>query len=68
MQVEADAFDALAKMGASPLTRVLTAGGGSVNDKWTAMRQRTLGVPTQAADEVEASFGLALLGLRKYEP
>ena len=55
-------------MGASPLSRVLTAGGGSVNVRWTAMRERILGVPTQAADEVEASYGLALLGLRKYDP
>lgn len=47
--IEADAYQLLAKLGASPVTRVLTAGGGAVNDKWTAMRAAALGVPVAPA-------------------
>lgn len=65
--MEADAYTALADMGASPLTEVLTAGGGSKNPTWTAMRERLLGVPTATAENTEASYGLALLAL-KYAP
>ena len=64
-QVEADGYAALAELGASTLTEVLTAGGGSANDKWTQMRERFLSVPTSRAPNTEASYGLALLALRK---
>ena len=48
-RIEADAYQLLAKLGATPVTCVLTAGGGAVNDKWTAMRVAALGVPVAAA-------------------
>jgi len=48
-RIEAEAYHLLAKLGASPVQRVLTAGGGAVNDKWTAMRAAALGVPVAAA-------------------
>ena len=60
-QVEADGYAALKGLGASPLTDVATAGGGAANGAWTEMRQRKLGVPTRAAANAEAAFGLAIL-------
>ncbi|EFJ40231.1 hypothetical protein VOLCADRAFT_40978, partial [Volvox carteri f. nagariensis] len=60
-QVEAAAYDRLATLGASPLREVLTAGGGAVNPKWTAIRQRLLGVPVRPAAHGEACYGAALL-------
>lgn len=47
--VEARAYRLLAQLGASPVKLVLTAGGGAVNDKWTAMRAAALGVPVRPA-------------------
>ncbi|GIL57680.1 hypothetical protein Vafri_12808 [Volvox africanus] len=60
-QIEAAAYSRLAAMGASPLKEVVTAGGGAVNPKWTAIRQRLLGVPVRAAEQGEACYGAALL-------
>ncbi len=60
-RVEAEGYAALASLGASRLTRVLTSGGGAKNDKWTAMRQAMLGVPAARAPNTDAAFGAALL-------
>jgi sugar (pentulose or hexulose) kinase len=48
-RIEAEAYTLLAQLGATPVSRVLTAGGGAMNDKWTAMRAAALGVPVAAA-------------------
>lgn len=53
-QIEAQAYKLLEDLGASPVISVLTAGGGALNDKWTAMRAAALGVPVIAAKEGEA--------------
>lgn len=39
----------LKELGASEVSSVLTAGGGAVNDTWTAIRSRRLGVPVAAS-------------------
>ena len=41
-------YAALASLGASPLRRVLTSGGGANNPQWMEMRQALLGVPAPA--------------------
>ena len=56
--IEARCFALLVEEGCTPVSRVLTCGGGSKNQKWTEMRRRRLGV------EVEASFGSASLARR----
>jgi D-ribulokinase len=61
--VEAQAYQALRDLGAPPLQRVISIGGGARNGAWTAIRQRILGVPVSVAEETEASFGTALLAL-----
>jgi len=62
--VEARAYRLVAEMGASPVTRVVSCGGGASNPKWTEIRERRLGVPVTSAENGEASFGAALLGMR----
>lgn len=59
--VEALAYQALRDLGAPPLQRVISIGGGARNEAWTAIRRRILGVPVSVAEETEASFGTALL-------
>ncbi|MBR0751005.1 FGGY-family carbohydrate kinase [Bradyrhizobium jicamae] len=66
--VEALAYRQLASLGAPPLRRVVSIGGGARNDKWTAIRHRTLGVPVSVAEQTEASFGAALLALNGGPP
>ncbi len=59
--IEKRAYALLAELGATPATQVLTAGGGAKNATWTAIRQRLLGVPVQAANQDAAAYGAALL-------
>lgn len=48
-RVEQDAYTLLKDLGASEVTRVLTAGGGAVNEAWTKIRRRRLGVEVAAS-------------------
>lgn len=50
-RIEAQAYNLLSELGASPVKSVLTAGGGAVNEKWTAMRRAALRVPVTAAKQ-----------------
>lgn len=63
-RIEGGAYALLARLGASPLREVVTAGGGAANEKWAALRARALGVPVRAAARGEASYGAALLARR----
>lgn len=62
--VEALAYRQLALLGAPPLRRVISIGGGARNEAWTAIRHARLGVPVTVAEQTEASYGAALLALR----
>lgn len=59
--VEALAYQRLALLGAPPLRRVISIGGGVRNEAWTGIRRRVLGVPVTVAEQTEASYGAALL-------
>jgi len=63
-RVEAEGYRKLEALGASRLTHVVTAGGGSVNEAWNRIRARYLGVPVEASRQKEAAYGAALLALR----
>ena len=54
-------YAALASLGASPLHRVLTSGGGANNPQWMQMRQALLGVPASRAPNTDAAYGAAML-------
>lgn len=66
--IEALAYDRLRQLGAPPLERVISVGGGAKNQAWTELRRRALGVPVTAAETTEASFGAALLALHGAPP
>lgn len=60
-RIEARGYALLAELGASPLRRIETAGGGAQNATWTCIRQRLLKVPVARAAHAEAAYGAALL-------
>eukprot|EP00898_Chlorokybus_atmophyticus_P006443 jgi/Chlat1/67/Chrsp1S03114 len=62
--IEAKGYGLLQQLGASPLQKVYTAGGGAANETWTAIRQRVLKVPVLPSAQAEASYGVALLAKR----
>jgi len=59
--IEAAGFARLAELGAPPLKRVVTNGGGAKNPVWRVMRERLLGVSVGAAEHCDAAYGSALL-------
>jgi sugar (pentulose or hexulose) kinase len=66
--VEALAYRRLAELGAPKLKRVISVGGGAKNAAWSQIRGRVLGVPVEAAEQTEASYGAALLALHAGPP
>lgn len=59
--VEARGYAALRELGARGPRRVLTCGGGAINEAWTRIRAAKLGVPVERAAASEASVGMARL-------
>ncbi len=60
-RIEQRGYCLLEELGAPPLKRVFTAGGGCHNKAWSKIRQGMLGVPVTAAMFSEAAYGSALL-------
>lgn len=60
-RIERRAYMLLADRGADYPKQVLTAGGGAMNETWTQIRARILGVPVRSVGAIEASVGVALL-------
>lgn len=67
-RIEAQGYHLLQTLGATPLRRVLSSGGGAGNTAWTAIRARLLEVPVRAAAQGEAAFGAALLAAGMLAP
>jgi len=63
-RIEAQAYRLLESLGAPYPDSVLSAGGGSVNQAWSAIRQRYLKVPVKTAIHPHAAYGSALLARR----
>lgn len=66
-RIEAQGYRLLQELGATPLQRVYTAGGGAQNHVWTKMRSRHLQVPVQPSAQTEAAYGTALLAQTNLE-
>jgi len=64
--IEADAYKKLESLGGDKPTRIFSAGGGSKNPAWTAMRERIIGIPVITAKNSEASYGSALLARKSF--
>ena len=62
-RIEAKGYERLQTLGATPLQRVVTAGGGANNKIWQAIRQRQVQVPVFIATQVEAAYGTARLAM-----
>jgi hypothetical protein len=60
-RIEGRGYAELARLGAPPLRRVLSVGGGARNAAWTAIRRGTLSVPVERAQTEEAAVGAARL-------
>jgi len=60
-RIEKAAYDLLARLGATPVRRLYSAGGGAANKAWHAIRQRVLGVEFAAARHTQAAYGAACL-------
>ncbi|MCL1470121.1 FGGY-family carbohydrate kinase [Argonema antarcticum] len=63
-RIEARGYQLLQQLGATPLTRVYTAGGGAKNLTWTKIRRRHLKVCILEPTHREAAYGSALLAMR----
>jgi sugar (pentulose or hexulose) kinase len=59
--IEAMGYARLTELGAPPLARLRSVGGGAGNTVWSALRQRRLGVPFAAPDSMQAAYGTARL-------
>ncbi|MEG4483833.1 FGGY-family carbohydrate kinase [Microcoleus sp. D2_18a_B4] len=60
-RIEARGYQLLQELGATPLTKVYTAGGGAKNSVWSAIRKRYLKVPVVTPIHTAAAYGSALL-------
>ncbi|WP_373538078.1 FGGY-family carbohydrate kinase [Microcoleus sp.] len=63
-RIEARGYQLLQELGATPLTKVYTAGGGAKNAVWSAIRKRYLKVPVVTPVQTAAAYGTALLAMR----
>lgn len=66
-RIEAQGYQLLQQLGATPLTQVYTAGGGAKNPTWTAIRQQYLKAPIMQPVHTEAAYGSALLAMKGIE-
>ena len=64
--IEAEGYKKLEALGATPVRRVFTAGGGSKNLAWNKIRERTMGITVLSVTHSEACYGSALLARQGY--
>lgn len=60
-RIEALGYGKLSELGATPLEKVFTAGGGAKNLTWQTIRQNLLKVPVLQSPQSEAAYGAACL-------
>ncbi len=59
--IEAAGWQRLQQLGAPPLQRVISLGGGARNPQWRSLRQQALGVPVLNRPQLNAATGMARL-------
>ncbi len=57
-RIESQGYRKLRELGATPVTRVFTAGGGAKNFTWQNIRQNLLQVPVLQSSQSEAAYGI----------
>jgi len=60
-RIEALGYRMIEKAGAPSPRRVISIGGGAVNNAWTEISRLQLGVPVEPARHMQAAYGTALL-------
>lgn len=60
-RIEQEGYALLHRLGAPKPRRVLTLGGGSVNEPWRRLREIALKIPVERAAQQAAAYGTALL-------
>ncbi|MCK5918408.1 MAG: FGGY-family carbohydrate kinase [Cocleimonas sp.] len=63
-EIESQAYQCLAELGAPELSAVYSVGGGSKNKAWTQIRKNKLNVALITPNNTEAAYGAALLALQ----
>lgn len=63
-ELERQGWQRLRQLGAPPLKRVITLGGGARNPQWRLLCQEALGLPVLQRPGRSAALGMALLALR----
>ncbi|MGD8576377.1 MAG: FGGY-family carbohydrate kinase [Thiohalophilus sp.] len=63
-RIEKQGYARLTELGAPQPKRIITAGGGSINEAWRQLRENLLGVPVENALHTEAAYGSALIAMR----
>ncbi|MCP9851168.1 FGGY-family carbohydrate kinase [Cyanobium sp. Morenito 9A2] len=61
--IEDQGWQRLAELGAPPLERVISLGGGARNPQWRLLRQRALGIPVLNRPGLAPALGTARLAL-----
>ena len=65
--IEQQGWQRFLELGAPPILRIITLGGGARNAQWRRLRQRVLGLPILNRPNLSAARGMALLARGKME-
>ena len=63
-KLEQQGWQRLQELGASPIKRVLTVGGGACNPQWRNLRELALGIPVLNLPNASAATAMAFLALQ----
>jgi sugar (pentulose or hexulose) kinase len=63
-KLEQQGWQRLQELGASPIKRVLTVGGGARNPQWRNLRELALGIPVLNLPNASAATAMAFLALQ----
>jgi len=66
--IEVAGWRRLMELGAPPVRRILTIGGGAHNPQWRSLRQRALGIPVLNRPRCTAALGMARLARGRMGP
>ncbi|QNI71595.1 FGGY-family carbohydrate kinase [Cyanobium sp. NS01] len=66
--IEQAGWQRLSSLGAPPLQRVISLGGGARNPQWRRLRQQRLGVPVLNRPGLSAALGMARLAASTLKP
>ncbi|MFM7549203.1 MAG: FGGY-family carbohydrate kinase, partial [Cyanobacteriota bacterium] len=66
--IERQGWQRLSELGAPPIRRIITLGGGARNPHWRQLRERVLALPILNRPDLSAARGMARLAQARMEP